>query len=73
MRVRKLPPDIGWYAEMILDKNEWPPLDDAGAWMDRPIRKWVYEHCYPGIFFAAVGWILFERESDLTAFVLAWS
>lgn len=73
MRVEKCSAGSGYHALVVLDSSEWPPLDAAGEWMDRPIRKWVYDHCYPGIFFAAVGWILFERESDLTAFVLAWS
>ena len=40
--------------------------------MSRPIRQWVYDNCYPGIFFAATGWILVEREEDATLFRMVW-
>jgi hypothetical protein len=73
MKVVRCSADSGYYASVVLNSTEWPPIDAAGEWMNRPIRKWVYDHCYPSIFFAAAGWILFERESDLMAFVLAWS
>lgn len=67
-------PDTTWYCEIILEPHEWGlPLDDQGVWMNRPIRRWVYENCHSGVFFAAAGWILFEREADAVAFMLTWS
>jgi hypothetical protein len=49
------------------------PLDEQDDWMDRPIRRWVLDHCDSNTVFAAAGWILFERETDAVAFELTWS
>jgi len=73
MIVTKFLPGSRWYAEVVLDKKEWPPLDYEDNWLDRPIRQWVLLQCAGNTWFTYAGTILFERESDLTAFVLAWS
>jgi hypothetical protein len=72
IKITKLPADTSWYARIDLDEKEWPPLDEDDDWFNRPIRQWVYDNCYPGIFFAAKGWILFEREEDVMQFMLTW-
>lgn len=71
--VTKFLPGGGWYAEVILDDRKWPPIDENDQWLDRPIRRWVREHTEGAHFFSYRGTILFSKESDLTAFVLAWS
>jgi hypothetical protein len=73
MIVTKFLPGGGWYAEDMLDDSEWPPIDENDQWLDRPIRRWVREHTAGAHFFSYRGTMLFSNESDLTAFVLAWS
>lgn len=73
MKIRHCDEDTSWYCEIILDPHEWPPLDEDDNWLNRPIRQWVYDNCYPGVFFAAKGWILFERKEDALAFMLTWT
>jgi hypothetical protein len=73
MKISKFDPMDPWYARVDLNEREWPPRDQHGKWMDRPIRQWVYEFCEPGTFFAAAGWILFLKEEDALAFQLTWS
>ena len=72
MRVERCSEDTSWYARVILDDVQWPPTDEAGDWMERPIRQWVYRQCYP-VFFTASGWILFGNKDDLVEFLLTWS
>lgn len=73
MRIRNITAeDTSWACEVVLDEREWPPLDEEGLWMDRPLYRWVYDNCYPGVFFAAKGWILFERKEDAMLFRLTW-
>lgn len=72
MKVNKFLPGSGWYAEVILDDSEWPPIDENDQWLDRPIRRWVREYTEGAHFFTLSGTILFSNESDLTEFVLSW-
>jgi len=73
MMVIKFWPGGLWYAEVLLNEKEWPPIDEKDHWLDRPVRRWVQENTSGQYFFTASGTILFTTESDLTAFVLAWS
>jgi hypothetical protein len=73
MIVTKFLPGGGWYAEVMLDDSEWPPIDQNDQWLDRPIRRWVVEHAIGEHFFSAVaGTILFNTKSDLMMFQLVW-
>ena len=61
----------GWSARVSLDPNEWPPIDEEGLWMDRPIRQWVMENCWP-VSFAYYGEILFGKEDEAMWFKMVW-
>ena len=71
--VTKFLPGGAWYAEVWLDDEEWPSVDEKDEWLDRPVRRWVVEHATGEHFFSVAGTILFRDGEDLTAFVLAWS
>lgn len=74
MKVYKLDKDSSWAYRIDLEPYEWPPFNyDDTDWLDRPIRRWVYDNCYPGAFFAADGMILFQRPEDAVQFQLTWS
>lgn len=63
--------DISWRYSIQLDKIEWPPILNDDTWYNRPIRRWVNEHCFP-VFFTFDGLILFVKEEDYVNFVLTW-
>jgi hypothetical protein len=65
--------DISWACEIILEPHEWPPpITEDDEFIYRPIRKWVYDHCLAGVFFAVSGLILFESEEDAMLFRMTW-
>ena len=64
--------DYYWYCMVELTSDEWPALDSAGNWLDRPIRQWVYNSCQGSHFFAADGWIYFELAEDAAMFKMIW-
>ena len=72
MIVTKFLPGGGWYAEVWLDDNEWPSVDEKEVWLDRPIRRWVLDQCAGNTWFTCAGIVLFEREDDLMMFQLVW-
>ena len=65
-------PGRGWYAEVWLDDNEWPSVDEKEVCLDRPIRSWVLDQCAGNTWFTCAGIVLFEREDDLMMFQLVW-
>lgn len=72
MKFQRCEQSSGWYCQIKLEPHEWPSIINDNNWDDRPIRQWVFDNCYPGVFFDASGWILFEREEDATMFRMVW-
>lgn len=72
MIVTKFLPGSRWYAEVWLDDEEWPTVDEKDEWLDRPVRRWVIEHATGEYFFSCAGTILFRDEEDLIMFQLTW-
>jgi hypothetical protein len=73
MKVTILPDCYGWHAQVVLNAQEWPPLDYDDLWLDRPIRRWVTEECEHSTNFSYYGHIMFAHEDDLVKFLLTWS
>ena len=49
--------------------EEWW-VDDG--WLDRPIYRWVQDHCQQQVFFACDGRVLFASKEDATMFQMVW-
>lgn len=58
-------------ARIELTKEQWPILDKDDNWLNRPVRRWVYDNCSE-VFFAGAGWILIYNEEDYLRFMLSW-
>lgn len=66
--------DICWQAEVTLNSKEWPSLNIyADDWLDRPIRKWVYDNIESGDhFFSVMGQVYFRSSADAEWFRMVW-
>lgn len=60
-----------YYAEVVLNEKEWPPITKDNPVYNRPIKQWVYDNIIDFWFFGD-GKIWFRHEEDVLAFKLRW-
>ena len=74
MKIRYIDsPDLYWRAEVTLNDVEWPEIDEAGDWLNRPLRQWLMDNLsFLDCSFGCRGRIFFRNLNDVEWFRMVW-